>query len=165
MITNASLRIDIDPGHGGFSYDYQVDVGDDPKVTATISRFSPVVGDRAFEPSRMTEVLAKGKEQVDAFLDKLVSEFGVLEWSDLKPSHACLHPRFHTFRFRDSAGKGHTFQYQIESSNHLDPRYKALIDEFEQFFEGRRLADAFLERSRRTASPQASSWWKFWQRS
>lgn len=93
----------------------------------------------------MTEVLVKDYQQVEQFLEKLSTDFDVYELSDLKPSYPFLHPTFYSFSFRDSARKSHNFEYHIECSTHLDEKYKGLVQEFDDFFESRRVFDKFFE--------------------
>lgn len=100
-------------------------------------------------PSHMTEVLVKDREQVEEFLRKLSTEFSVYELAGLKSPYPFLHPTFYSFRFRDSAGRSHSFEYQIECSNHLGEKYKGLIQEFDSFFESGRVFGKFFESRRR----------------
>lgn len=97
----------------------------------------------------MTETLSKDQLRVEEFLGKLSTEFNVYEMVDLKPSYPFLHPTFYSFSFRDSAGKSHSFEYQLECSNHVDEKYKGLIREFDGFFESERVFDKFFESGRR----------------
>jgi hypothetical protein len=96
----------------------------------------------------MTEVLAKDNRQAAEFLRKLSAELNVYELADLKSPYPFLHPTFYAFSFRDSAGGGHSFDYQIECSNHLDEKYRELVQEFDNFFESRRVFDKFYESGR-----------------
>lgn len=96
----------------------------------------------------MTEVLAKDGRQVEEFLVRLTDEFGVYELTDLKSPYPFLHPTLYSFSFRDSAGEAHGFEYQIECSNHLDDNYRSLIEEFESFFESRRVFAKFFQSPR-----------------
>ncbi len=87
----------------------------------------------------------KDHQQVDQFLSKLSTEFNVYELVDLKSPYPFLHPTFYSFSFGDSAGKSHSFEYHIECSTHLDEKYQRLIQEFDSFFESRRVFDTFFE--------------------
>lgn len=149
-ITNALLRVASDIGHGGSIAEYRIDShGDVYTATLKISRPHPAPGESRFRPSEMTEVLAKDNQQAAEFLRKLSAEFNVYELADLKSPYPFLHPTFYSFSFRDSSGGGHSFDYQIECSNHLDGKYRELVQEFDNFFESRRVFDKFYESGRR----------------
>lgn len=167
-ITSALLRVSADPGHGGPLSEYRIDSGAGGyTVTLKISRlaFGPAAnpspprppstrppsapaGNRP-DPSHATEVLSKDKRQVEEFLGKLSAVFNVYELADLKSPHPFLHPTFYSFSFRDSAGGSHHFEYQIECSNHLDEKYRGLVQEFDSFFESGRVFARFFEARRR----------------
>ncbi|MDQ3814654.1 MAG: hypothetical protein M3347_11980, partial [Armatimonadota bacterium] len=136
QITRVLLHVSRDLGHGGAAATYQIEPdGDGYEVRLTVSRLSPAPGERAFQPSRITQTLAKDKREVDAFLRRLGAEFNVFDWADLKSPYPFLHPTFYTFSFHDAAGRQHGFNYQIEGSHHLDAKYQALVQAFESFFQ------------------------------
>ncbi len=169
-ITNVLLHVSVDPGHGGPLSEYRIDSEEDGyTVTLRISRPFlgpgrsplpppiprsqsprplPASGEHHFKPSHMTEVLVKDHQQVKEFLRKLSTEFNVYQLTDLKSPYPFLHPTLYSFSFRDSAGKSHSFTYQIECSNHLDEKYKGLIQEFDSFFESGRVFNTFFESQR-----------------
>ena len=169
-LTNVLLRVSADPGHGGPFSEYTLDSDNDSyTVTLRISKLFPGPGElplapplppspsprplpasgkHYFKPSSMTEVLVKDRQQVEEFLRKLSTEFNVYELADLKSPYPFLHPTFYSFSFRDSAGKSHSFEYQIECATHLDEQYKRLIQEFDSFFESKRVFGAFFESRR-----------------
>lgn len=171
QITSVRLSVAADLGHGGPLSEYRVEAGEAGyTVTLRISSLTPRPGGRAAPPPRppspsprplpppaedydapthLTEVLAKGRQEVEEFLGKLSAEFDVYGMGDLKPLYPFLHPTFYSFSFRDSAGGAHSFEYQIECSNHLDERYGRLVREFDSFFESRRVFDKFFESRRR----------------
>jgi hypothetical protein len=165
------MRVAADLGHGGPVSEYRIESGADGyAVTLRISRPLPGPGESPlpptppprslpprplpppgatyFEPSQRTEMLAKERDRVEEFLEKLADEFRVYELTDLRPAHPFLHPTFYTFSFLDSAGGQHGFNYRIEGANHLDARYRELVEEFESFFESRRVFAAFFESRR-----------------
>ncbi len=167
-ITNVLLRVAADLGHGGPLSEYRIEAGAGGyAVTLRISGLAPRPGagpapsprppspspqtpPRAFEhqppPPHLTEVLAKDRREVEAFLGKLSAEFNVYGLADLRSPYPFLHPTFYSFSFRDSAGEAHGFEYQIECSNHPDERYARLVREFETFFEGARVFGKFFGR-------------------
>ena len=170
QITNVQLRVAADLGHGGPSSEYRID-SDKGGYTVTLRISRPFLGpgrsplpppqppsrsprplpapsETAFQPSHLTEVLVKDHRQVEEFLRKLSTEFNVYELADLEPPYPFLHPTFYSFIFRDSAGRSHSFEYRIECSNHLDERYKGLIQEFHIFFESERVFNKFFESER-----------------
>ena len=171
QITNVLLRVAADIGHNGPLSEYRIDSDEDgytvklrisrpflrlgksplptPVPPSKSPRPLPAFEENHFKPSHMTEVLVKDHQQVEEFLRKLSTEFSVYELVDLKPSYPFLHPTFYSFSFRDSAGSSHSFEYQIECSNHLDEKYKGLVQEFDSFFESRRVFDKFFESQRR----------------
>ena len=180
-ITYAQLRVAADLGHGGPSSEYKIVLdGDSHTVSLTISKPFPGPGEGAlppppppsptpqprpasgapvYQPSYMTEVLVKDKQQVEEFLNKLITQFNVYELSDLAPPYPFLHPTFYSFSFRDSAGRSHSFDYRIECLTHLDERYRKLVEEFESFFESRRVFDKFYA-SQRDRTRASKPWWK-----
>lgn len=159
-ITDVLLLVSTDPGHGGPFSEYKIDSADDRyTVTLTIFRLFPTLGSPGLpappafgkpqlERSQLTEVLEKEDWQVKEFLNKLSTDFNVYKLVDLKPQYPFLHPTFYSFRFRDSEDKQHCFKYHIECSNHLDETYERLIQEFDSFFESRRIFNTFFERQR-----------------
>lgn len=177
-ITNVKLSASHDPGHGGSSYYYEIDAGGETYiVTLTISggfpRHLPLPRPGESFPSApyMRETLMKDDRQVEDFLRKLSVEFGVFELTDLETPH-WLHPTSYTFSFRDSSDAEHGFKYRIDCSNHLDERYKRLVEAFDDFFESERISKKFYEQKRqketqerqeREAQERAKKrWWKFW---
>ena len=64
-----------------------------------------------------------------------------------------LHPKFYRFRFTDSEGVSHEFEYSIEGGRHHNDTYRELVEEFEQFFEAKRVARSFYEREIRPPEP------------
>lgn len=170
QITRVVLRVVADPGHNGPLSEYRIDP--DPAgytVTLRISRIVPGLERNPVPPpiasprwprsrqaaegnqlrtSSITETLAKAPQQVETFLQKLVTELHVYELTDLKWSYPFLHPIFYTFSCQDSDGQSHGFEYQIEGSNHLDERYQRLIAEFNSFFESERVFKRFFESQR-----------------
>lgn len=168
-ITNVLLRVAVDLGHGGHLSEYRIDAGKDGYgVTLRISRPSSrpgaphplppqppsstpreVLKESHSNPAQLIETLGKDLRQVEEFLGKLSTEFSVYELIDLKSPYPFLHPTFYSFSFLNSAGECHSFKYQIECSNHLDERYKRLIQEFDRFFESGRVFDKFFESQRR----------------
>jgi hypothetical protein len=64
-----------------------------------------------------------------------------------------LHPTFYRFSFTDSEGSSHVFEYSIEAGRHHDDAYWGLVEEFEHFFEARRVARSFYESEIRLPEP------------
>ncbi len=143
QITDALMRAAVDIGHGGPFSEYRIN--SEQGVYAVTLRISGTPRAPGASQSQLTEVLSKDARQVEEFLRRLSAEFDVYGLNDLKSPYPFLHPTFYTFAFRDSAGGGHGFEYQIECANHLDERYKRLVEEFERFFETRRAFAKFYE--------------------
>lgn len=170
-ITHVLMRVATDIGHGGPISEYRIEPDEDgyavtlriskpfggtvagrtpqPQPPSRSPREPPASGGAQLGPQHVTEVLPKGRGQVEEFLRKLAAEFDVYGLSDLRPQHPFLHPTFYSFSFRDSDGGSHGFEYQIECSNHPDERYKRLVREFDSFFESGRVFDKFFESVRR----------------
>lgn len=170
QITNALLRVAADIGHNGLLSEYRIDSDEDGyQVTLTISKPFAGLGSSPLtpptppspsprplsvsegehvKPPHLSEVLVKEQQQVEEFLRKLSTDFNVYELADLKSPYPFLHPTFYSFSFRDSAGQSHSFEYQTECSNHLDEKYERLVQEFDSFFESRRVLDKFYEGQR-----------------
>ena len=175
QITEVVLRASIDPGHAGLFSEYRIDSDTDVyRVTLSISRpldgFDssplppptppstlppserprplPASVEAHWRPSHLTEILVKERREVDEFLGRLATKFDVYQLGDLKSPYPFLHPTFYSFSFRDSAGRSHGFEYQIECSNHLDEKYEGLVREFDSFFESARVFGKFFESRR-----------------
>ncbi len=143
QIISAVMRVSADIGHGGPVSEYKID--SERGVYAVTLRISGTPRAPGASWSQLTEALTKDRRQVEEFLRRLSADFGVYELTDLKWSYPFLHPTFYTFAFQDSAGAGHSFEYQIECANHLDERYERLIRAFESFFESERVFAKFFE--------------------
>ncbi len=167
-ITRVRLSAVADLGHGGPLSEYRIDPnGEGYTVTLRISllssrpgemppppqppsaspRLLSPIGKTPFNSSQITETLMKERQQVEEFLRKLSAEFNVFELTDLKFPFF-LHPTTYSFSFQDAAGRSHSFEYRIECSSHLDERYRVLVEEFESFFESRRVFEKFYESRR-----------------
>ena len=146
-IIAASLSVSQDINHGGGYSTYRIDRRRDGyEVSVTISRFHPGPGERSFQPSTRTQPLHKdGREAADV-LARLAREYKVFELEGRAcPTVVFLHPTTYSFGFTDSEGSRHGFVYSIEASRHHDDTYRGLVEEFEQFFEARRVARSLYE--------------------
>ena len=145
-ITAASLSVSHDPGHGGEYSTYRIAR---PRgvyeVSVTISRFHPGPGERSFRPSTMTQPLHKDGREVADFLSRLALMYKVFELEGLDGPQVFLHPTSYSFGFRDTEGISHVFKYSVEAGRHHDDTYRRLVEEFEQFFEARRVARSLYE--------------------
>ena len=153
-ITAASLSVSQDPGHGGGHYHYRIDGGRDGYgVSVTISRHFPGPGERSFQPSTMTQALHKDDREATDFLARLALVYKVFELEGRACPTVFLHPTFYSFGFTDSEGNSHAFEYSIEAGRHHDDTCRGLVEEFEQFFEARRVARSFYEGEIRLPEP------------
>lgn len=145
-ITAASLSVSQDTGHGGAYYHYRIDrQQEDYEILVTISRFHPGPGERSFQPSTMTQPLHKDGREAADFLSKLALVYKVFELEGSDCPTVFLHPTIYSFGFTDSEGVSHVFEYSIEAGRHHDDTYRGLVEEFEQFFEARRVARSLYE--------------------
>jgi hypothetical protein len=145
-LTAASLSVSHDTGHGGAYSNYRIDRGREGyAVSVTISRRYPAPGERSFQPSTMTEVLHKDGREAADFLSRLALVYKVFELEGRACPTVFLHPTFYSFGFKDSEGSSHVFEYSIEAGRHHDDTYRGLVEEFEQFFEARRIARSLYE--------------------
>ena len=155
-ITDAWLSVARDMGHGGTYSEYRIKrTRDAYEVSVTTGRSFPRPGESRFRLSELKESLRKEGQEVAEFLGRLSLEYRVFELEDLPCPHAFLHPTFYRFRFNDSRGGGHGFEYSIEAGTHHDDTYRRLVEDFEQFFESERVSRSFSEGDKRP-------WWKFW---
>jgi hypothetical protein len=155
-ITAASLSVSQDTGHGGGYYNYRIDRrGGGYEVSVTITRSFPGPGERSFQPSTLAETLHKDDREAADFLAGLASEHKVFGLGGRDCPHAFLHPTFYSFGFTDAEGSSHGFKYSIEAGRHHDDTYRRLVEEFEQFFEARRVARSFYEGKIRPPAPPA----------
>jgi hypothetical protein len=153
-ITAASLSVSNDTGHSGAYSNYRIDRGREGyAVSLTISRLHPGPGERSFQPSTMTEVLHKDGREAADFLSRLALVYKVFELEGRAGPHVFLHPTSYSFGFTDSEGNSHGFEYGIEASRHHDDTYRGLVEEFEQFFEVRRISRSDLESANRPRKP------------
>ena len=145
-ITAASLSVSQEPGHGGTYSTYRIDrPRGEYEVSVTIGRRFPGPGERAFRPSTMTQPLHKDGREVADFLSGLALVYKVFELDGRACPTVFLHPTFYSFGFTDSEGIGHAFEYGVEAGRHHDDTYRRLVEEFEQFFEARRVARSLYE--------------------
>jgi hypothetical protein len=146
-ITAASMSVSQDIDHGGAYSTYRINRRQEGYETSvTISRlFHPGPGERSFQPSTMTEVLHKDGREAADFLSRLALVYKVFELEGRACPTVFLHPTSYSFGFTDSEGLSHGFAYSIEASRHHDDTYRALVEEFEQFFEARRIARSLYE--------------------
>ncbi|HEV2864321.1 MAG TPA: hypothetical protein VGX48_25205 [Pyrinomonadaceae bacterium] len=145
-ITTASLSVSQDPGHGGAHSHYRIDrLPEGYEVSVTIGRRFPAPGERSFQPSTMTQVLHKDGREAADFLSGLALVHRVFEVEGRACPHAFLHPTFYSFGFTDSEGVSHAFEYSIEAGNHHDDTCRELVEEFERFFEARRIERSLYE--------------------
>ncbi|HEX8285938.1 MAG TPA: hypothetical protein VF588_21450 [Pyrinomonadaceae bacterium] len=101
----------------------------------------------------MTEVLHKDGREVADFLSRLALVYKVFELEGRACPTVFLHPTFYSFGFTDSEGVSHAFEYSIEAGRHHDDTYRGLVEEFEQFFEARRITRSILEGEIRPPEP------------
>lgn len=145
-ITDASMSASQDTDHGGAYSNYRiVRRGEGHEVSVTVSRFHPGPGERSFRPSTTTEVLHKDGPEVADFLSRLAREYKVFELEGRACPTVFLHPTFYSFGFKDTEGVSHAFEYSVEAGRHHDDTCRGLVEEFEQFFEARRVARSIYE--------------------
>ena len=145
-INDASLGVSQDTGHGGAHSHYRVVRRQEGyEVSVSVSRRYPGPGERSFRPSTMTEALHKDGREVADFLGRLARVYKVFELEGRACPTVFLHPTFYSFGFTDSEGLSHAFEYSVEAGRHHDDTYRGLVEEFEQFFEARRIARSFYE--------------------
>ncbi len=155
-ITDASLSVAWDLGHGGTYSVYRVKrTGDDYEVSVTTSRGLPRPGESRFRPSEATGYRRKESREVAEFLGRLSVDHRVFELKDLVCPDAFLHPTFYRFHFGDSRGSSYGFEYSVEAGRHHSDTYRRLVEEFKGFFESEEVSHDFPERDKR-------AWWKFW---
>jgi hypothetical protein len=153
-INVASLSVSQDPGHGGAHYRYRIDRRQGGyEVSVNISRLYPGPGESAFRPGRITQPLDKDDREAADFLSRLALVYKVFELEGRACPTVFLHPTFYSFDFTDSEGSSHVFEYSIEAGRHHDDTYRRLVEEFEQFFEARRVACSFYEGEIRPPEP------------
>lgn len=128
-------------------------------MTASISRLTPAPGEGSFLPGMMTQPLPKDGPEVDDFLSRLALVYKVFELEGRACPHALLHPTFYSFCFTDSEGNSHKFDYSIEAGRHHDDTYRELVEEFERFFEVRRVARSLYEDASRPPEPPGRPTW------
>ena len=153
-ITAASLSVSQDPGHGGGYSHYRVARRQEGyEASVTNSRLHPGPGERPFQPSTMTQPLHKDGREAADFLSRLALVHKVFELEGRAGPHVFLHPTSYSFSFTDSEGNRHGFEYGIEASRHHDDTYRGLVEEFEQFFEVRRISRSDYESANRPRIP------------
>ena len=153
-ITAASLNVSHDTGHGGAYSRYRVDRRQEGyEVSVSVSRSYPAPGERSFRPSTVTQPLHKDDGEAADFLSRLALVYKVFELEGRACPTVFLHPTFYSFGFTDSEGFSHVFEYSIEAGRHHDDTYRGLVEEFEQFFEARRMARSFYEAEIRPPEP------------
>lgn len=145
-IVDAAMDVSQDMEHGGAYSSYRVwRPRGEYEVSVTIRRLHPGPGERSFQPSTTKEVLHKDDREVADFLSRLALVHKVFELEGRACPTVFLHPTSYSFSFRDSEGSSHVFEYGVEAGRHHDDTYRGLVEEFEQFFEVRRLARSLYE--------------------
>jgi hypothetical protein len=154
-IIDASMNVSQDTAHGGAYSSYRVwRPRGEYEVSVTTSRFHPAPGERSFQPGTRTQPLHKDGREVADFLSRLALVHKVFELEGRDLPFAFLHPYFYGFGFTDSEGVSHVFKYGVEAGRHHDDTYRALVEEFEQFFEVRRISRSDLESANRRPEPR-----------
>ena len=110
--------------------------------------------ERPFQPSTTTRPLHKDGREAADFLSRLALVYKVFELEGRPGPLVLLHPTSYSFGFTDSEGNSHGFEYGIEASRHHDDTYRGLVEEFEQFFEVRRISRSDLESANRPRPPK-----------
>lgn len=145
-ITDASLGVARDPGHGGAYSEYRIErTRDAYEVSVATHRSFPRPGESRFRPREIRESLPKESREVEQFLGRMSLEHRVFELDDLPCPTAFLHPTFYRFHFNDSRGGSHGFEYSIEAGRHHSDIYRRLVEDFEEFFESERVSRSFSE--------------------
>lgn len=164
-ITEASLRVANDLGHGGSSSRYRLArAGDAYESSVTISRSFPAPGERRFRPRELSVSLDKAGREAAEFLARLAAEHRVFELADLPCPTVFLHPTFYHFHFVDARGESHDFEYSVEAGRHHGDAHRRLVEDFEQFFESERVSRSFYEGAGADETPPeepARPWWRF----
>jgi hypothetical protein len=154
-ITAASLSVSQDIDHGGAYYHYRIVRRQEGYETSvTISRRYPGPGERSFRPSTTTQPLHKDGREAADFLSRLALVHKVFELEGRDCPTVFLHPTIYSFGFTDSEGISHVFEYSIEAGRHHDDTYRGLVEEFEQFFEVRRISRSDYESANRRPEPR-----------
>jgi hypothetical protein len=145
-IIDASLSVSQDTAHGGAYSTYRIVRRQEGYETSvTIRRFHPGPGERSFKRGTTKEVLHKDGREVADFLSRLALVHKVFELEGRACPTVFLHPTIYGFGFTDSEGSSHVFEYSIEAGRHHDDTYRGLVEEFERFFEARRIARSLYE--------------------
>jgi hypothetical protein len=153
-IIDASMNVSQDTAHGGTYSSYRVwRLRGEYEVSVTASRFHPAPGERSFQSGTTTQFLHKDGREVADFLSRLALVHKVFELGGRDLPFAFLHPTFYGFGFTDSEGVSHVFQYGVEAMRHHNDTYRALVVEFEQFFEAKRVARSLFEAEIRRPEP------------
>lgn len=154
-ITAASLSVSQDIDHGGEYSTYRINRRREGyEVSVSISRRYPGPGERSFQPSTMTQPLHKDGREAADFLSRLTLVYEVFELEGRACPTVFLHPTIYSFGFTDSAGLSHGFEYSIEAGRHHDDTYRGLVEDFEQFFEVRRISRSDYETANRRPEPR-----------
>ncbi len=129
-----SFRISDDPGHGGGSKSWDLERKQAKYiVTLTESRYSPRPGEKDFKPEFTSRTEARSAEETERFLFVLVHDLKIEELKTLE-TRILLHPTTYYFDLTFPGGRVHQFQYRIEAGNHLDRRYRRVVEECLKFF-------------------------------
>ena len=155
-ITDASLGVAHDLGHGGAYSEYRITrAGDGYEVSVVVGRRYPRPGESGFRPREVRELLRKEGREAAGFLERLALEHRVFELGDSPCPGVFLHPTFYRFNFTDSRGAGHGFEYSVEARRHHSDAHRRLVEDFEEFFESEGASRSFYEGVERP-------WWRFW---
>ena len=129
-----SFRANYDPGHGGSSQEFSLERTKGKfLVKFWESRYYPRPGENDFRPETASRTEERTAEETEGFLNVLVNDVKFEELKNLK-ARVLLHPTFYDFEIRYADGHIHRIEYVVEAGNHLDERYRRLVEECDRFF-------------------------------
>ena len=129
-----SFRANYDPGHGGSSQEFSLERTKGKfLVKFWESRYYPRPGENDFRPETASRTEERTAEETQGFLNVLVNAIKFEKLKNLK-ARVLLHPTFYDFEIRYADGHIHRIEYVVEAGNHLDERYRRLVEECDRFF-------------------------------
>jgi len=129
-----SFQISRDLGHGGASNSWSLEQKMGRFVVDAVeSRPFPRPGESDFAPESAIRTEERTKDESERFLSALVRDHRIEELENLQ-TRVWLHPTHYGFEIGFADGHVHRLECVIEGDNHIDNRYRRLVEACHRFF-------------------------------
>jgi hypothetical protein len=134
LLVKFSFRANYDPGHGGSSKTWLLELKNKKYVVNYYeSRSTPAPGEKDFRLAKSSMTEERTEDEAKQFFNLMVNDLKIDKLESLK-AKVLLHPTFYDFEIQYADGRIHRLEYVVEAGNHLDDRYRRLVEECGRFF-------------------------------